>query len=298
MLTKVLKRDGTTEEFQPFKIEDAIKKAFKSEGVTYDESIFKEILKRIEKKRVAAVEDFQDMIEQELYKSRYFDVMRSFILYRHTHKMQREHIYGLNEDTTYVNSSQTIEEYIGKSDWRIKANSNTGYSNAGLVNNTAGKVIANYWLDKIYSKEEGLAHRNGDYHIHDLDCLTAYCAGWSLRVLLDEGFNGVRGRVVNRAGKALIATFGASFLSGIAQATKPTAINSYDSTGSDTTRFQTPNMTDVTASATMNGVAGGSDRLAKYFIAIAEAQWPVIEVSPGTPITFMLEKGMALPVND
>lgn len=113
-----------------------------------------------------------------------------------------------------------------------------------------------------------------------------------------DGRNGVRGRVVNRAGKALIATFGASFLSGIAQATKPTAISSYDSTGSETTRFQAPNMTDVTASATMNGVAGGSDRLAKYFIAIAEAQWPVIEVSPGTPITFMLEKGMALPVND
>jgi len=60
-----------------------------------------------------------------------------------------------------------------------------------LVNNSAGKIIANYWLDKIYSKEEGYAHRNGDYHIHDLDCLSGYCAGWSLRVLLDEGFNGV-----------------------------------------------------------------------------------------------------------
>ena len=113
-----------------------------------------------------------------------------------------------------------------------------------------------------------------------------------------DGRNGVRGRVVNRAGKALIATFGASFLSGIATATKPTAINSYDSTGSSTTTFQTPNMADVGASATMSGVAGGSDRLAKYFIAIADAQWPVIEVSPGTPITFMLEKGMTLPVTE
>ena len=152
-------------------------------------------------KRLAAVEDIQDLIEQELYKARYFDVMRSFMIYRHTHKMQREHIAGLNEDTTFINSTQTIEEYISKSDWRIKANSNTGYSNAGLVNNTAGKVIANYWLDKIYSKEEGWAHRNGDYHIHDLDCLTAYCAGWSLRALLNEGFNGVRGRVESRPPK-------------------------------------------------------------------------------------------------
>jgi ribonucleoside-triphosphate reductase (formate) len=201
MLTKVLKRDGNTQEFKAFKIEDAIKKAFKSERVTYDESVFKNLMTILNTKRLAAVEDIQDLIEQELYKTRYFDVMRSFMIYRHTHKMQREHIAGLNEDTTFVNSTQTIEEYIGKSDWRIKANSNTGYSNAGLVNNTAGKIIANYWLDKIYSKEEGFAHRNGDYHIHDLDCLTAYCAGWSLRALLNEGFNGVRGRVESRPPK-------------------------------------------------------------------------------------------------
>ena len=198
MLTTLLKRDGTTEDYKAFKIEDAIKKAFKSVRVTYDESVFKNLTEVLDNKRVAAVEDIQDLIEQELYKARYFDVMRSFMIYRHTHKMQREHINGLNEDTTFINSTQTIEEYIGKSDWRIKANSNTGYSNAGLVNNTAGKVIANYWLDKIYSKEEGFAHRNGDYHIHDLDCLTAYCAGWSLRALLNEGFNGVRGRVESR----------------------------------------------------------------------------------------------------
>jgi ribonucleoside-triphosphate reductase len=197
MIEKILKRDGNFEEFTSYKIEDAIKKAFKSENTIYDNSIFLNVLEKLQSKRVVAVEDIQDIIEQELYKARYFDVMRSFILYRHTHKMQRDNL--LEEDTTYINSTQTIEEYINGSDWRIKANSNTGYSNAGLVNNTAGKVIANYWLDKIYSKEEGHAHRNGDYHIHDLDCLTGYCAGWSLRVLLDEGFNGVRGRVESDA---------------------------------------------------------------------------------------------------
>jgi len=125
--------------------------------------------------------------------------MKSFMLYRHMHKMQREHILGLDTDTTYINSTQTIEEYINGTDWRIKANSNTGYSHAGLINNSAGKIIANYWLDKIYDKEEGYAHRNGDYHIHDLDSLSGYCAGWSLRVLLDEGFNGIRGRVESDA---------------------------------------------------------------------------------------------------
>ena len=199
MIETILKRDGEYEEFASFKIEDAIKKAFKSEHITYDNSIFFNVIEKLKNKRIVAVEDIQDLIEQELFKARYYDVMKSFMLYRHMHKMQREHILGLDADTTYINSTQTIEEYINGSDWRIKANSNTGYSNAGLVNNTAGKVIANYWLDKIYSKEEGYAHRNGDYHIHDLDCLTGYCAGWSLRVLLDEGFNGVRGRVESSA---------------------------------------------------------------------------------------------------
>ncbi len=212
MIEKILKRDGDFEEFTSYKIEDAIKKAFKSENTIYDNSIFLNVFEKLQSKRVVAVEDIQDIIEQELYKARYFDVMRSFILYRHTHKMQRDNL--LEEDTTYINSTQTIEEYINGSDWRIKANSNTGYSNAGLVNNTAGKVIANYWLDKIYSKEEGQAHRNGDYHIHDLDCLTGYCAGWSLRVLLDEGFNGVRGRVESSAPKHLREALGqmANFL--------------------------------------------------------------------------------------
>ncbi len=121
------------------------------------------------------------------------------MLYRHTRKLQREHVQGLNDDTTYIDSTQTIEEYIAQTDWRINANANTSYSNAGLVNNVAGKIIANYWLDKVYSKEEGYAHRNGDIHIHDLDCLTGYCAGWSLRVLLNDGFNGVRGRVESKA---------------------------------------------------------------------------------------------------
>lgn len=199
MIKEVLKRDGTTKEFQSFKIEDVIKKAFKSVNTKYDKTIFFNVLELLEQKRVIAVEDIQDFIEKELYKARYFEVMKSFMLYRHMHKMQREHVLGLDKDTTYINCTQTIQEYINKTDWRINANSNTGYSHAGLINNSAGKVIANYWLDKVYSKEEGYAHRNADYHIHDLDCLSGYCAGWSLRVLLDEGFNGVRGRVESSA---------------------------------------------------------------------------------------------------
>ena len=199
MIKRILKRDGSYEEYRPFKIEDAIKAAFDSVLEPYDEKVFKKVLRQVELEGINAVEDIQDIIEKELFNAGYFDVMKSFITYRFLHKMQREQVLNLGEDTTYINSTQSVEEYINKSDWRINANANTGYSNAGLVNNLAGKVIANYWLDKVYSKEEGYAHRNADIHIHDLDCLSGYCAGWSLRALLNEGFNGVRGRVESKA---------------------------------------------------------------------------------------------------
>ncbi|NHN24128.1 ribonucleoside triphosphate reductase [Flavobacterium jejuense] len=194
----VIKRNGNYKIYESYKIKDAIEKSFKSVSIPYDETIYKTVINQIEQKEVCAVEDIQDCIEKALFEKDYFSVMRSFMLFRHTRKLQREHVEGLNDDTTYVDSTQTIEEYISQTDWRINANANTSYSNAGLVNNTAGKIIANYWLDKVYTKEEGYAHRNGDIHIHDLDCLTGYCAGWSLRVLLNEGFNGVRGRVESK----------------------------------------------------------------------------------------------------
>lgn len=194
----VIKRNGDYKPFEAYKIQDAIQKAFQSVNQPVDKRIFKTVLSGLEVKFSWPVEEIQDMIERVLFENGYFQSMRSFIIYRHTRKLQREHINGLNDDTTYIDSTQTVEEYINQSDWRINANANISYSNAGLVSNTAGKVIANYWLDKIYNKEEGSAHRNGDIHIHDLDCLTGYCAGWSLRVLLNEGFNGVRGRVESR----------------------------------------------------------------------------------------------------
>lgn len=194
----VIKRNGTYLPFESFKIEEAITKAFASVSETLNLKVIETVFQLMSHQDTWAVEDIQDKIEKTLYEYGHYEVMRSFMLFRHTRKLQREHVLGLNDDTTYVDSTQTIEEYTNQTDWRINANANTSYSNAGLVNNVAGKIIANYWLDKVYSKEEGYAHRNGDIHIHDLDCLTGYCAGWSLRVLLNEGFNGVRGRVESR----------------------------------------------------------------------------------------------------
>jgi ribonucleoside-triphosphate reductase len=210
----IIKRDGSKEKFQSFKIEDAIKKAFKSKVRPYDKRVFYAVMETIEKEGINSVEDIQDIIEKSLFGAKEFEVMKSFITYRFMHKMQREHILGLNKDTTFIDCTSSVEEYIQKEDWRINANANTGYSNSGLVNNLAGKVIANFWLDKVYSKEEGYAHRNGDIHIHDLDCLTGYCAGWSLRALLNEGFNGVRGRVESKPPKHLKEALGqmANFL--------------------------------------------------------------------------------------
>ena len=195
----VIKRNGEYKPFESYKIKDAIEKSFESVSIPFDVSVYESVISSLQSKNTWAVEEIQDCIEKSLFQKEYFPVMRSFMLYRHTRKLQREHIEGLNDDTTYVDSTQTIEEYISQTDWRINANANTSYSNAGLVNNVAGKIIANYWLDKVYTKEEGYAHRNGDIHIHDLDCLTGYCAGWSLRVLLNDGFNGVRGRVESKA---------------------------------------------------------------------------------------------------
>ena len=118
----ILKRDGTKQEYLPYKIHDAIKKAFESESKEYDDKVFLDVMGHVFDSEVLSVEDVQDYIEKALFNAGHFDVMKSFMLYRHTHKLQREQILGLNEDTTYINSTQTISEYINGTVWRILAN--------------------------------------------------------------------------------------------------------------------------------------------------------------------------------
>lgn len=132
----------------------------------------------------------EEMVEQILAEHGMVKTLKAFVLGHNHSKIPLQ--------DTLVSCKQAVEEYIFQQDWRVNANANTAYSNAGLINNSAGKIIANYWLDNVYSGEEALAHRRADFHIHDLDCLTGYCAGWSLRALLDEGFNGVPGKVSSR----------------------------------------------------------------------------------------------------
>ncbi|NYT86746.1 ribonucleoside triphosphate reductase [Pollutimonas harenae] len=108
----------------------------------------------------------------------------------------------------HIDVASSINEYLSKADWRVNANANQGYSLGGLILNVSGKVIANYWLDEVYPEEVGKAHRNADLHIHDLDMLSGYCAGWSLRTLLNEGLNGIPGKVESSPPKHMSSAVG------------------------------------------------------------------------------------------
>ena len=161
-----------------------------------------------------AFKNEDELIKISLIECKWFKVFEEFVKQDIEDNLKNQKIRD-----TKISAKDAVQEYINKEDWRINANANVSYSNAGMISNVSGKIVANYWLNNVYSREEAEAHRMGDVHIHDLDCLTGYCAGWSLRALLDEGFNGVRGKVSARAPKHLRNALGqmANFL-GILQA--------------------------------------------------------------------------------
>jgi ribonucleoside-triphosphate reductase len=135
------------------------------------------------------IEQIQDAVELTLLRAGHLKTARAYIVYREQHAKLR------TDRKTMVDVAASVNEYLSQEDWRVNANANQGYSLGGLILNVSGKVIANYWLSHVYAPEIGHAHRNGDVHIHDLDMLAGYCAGWSLRQLLHEGLNGVPGKV-------------------------------------------------------------------------------------------------------
>lgn len=194
-LYKIQKRNGAIVDFEPEKIRLAILKAAEAVGEKdplITETLLKEVLVDLEEQfgeQIPSVEEVQDVVEDVLIRYDYAEIAKAYILYREKRREARE------DRNVVVEVEKTITEYLNRSDWRVNANSNQGYSLGGLILNTAGNVIANYWLSHIYPKNVGDAHRNGDYHIHDLDMFSGYCAGWSLRVLLEQGFNGVDNKV-------------------------------------------------------------------------------------------------------
>ncbi|NKN32309.1 ribonucleoside triphosphate reductase [Marichromatium bheemlicum] len=194
--TRALKRDGTEVRFDVSRIESAILRAGQASGEfeapeakLLTAQVIKVLAHRSDDGRTPDIEGIQDIIEQTLISANHFETARAYIVYREQHKKLRD------DSRTLVDVGSSINEYLDRSDWRVSANANQGYSLGGLILNTSGKMIANYWLNHVYPPEIGQAHRDGDLHIHDLDMLSGYCAGWSLRTLLTEGLNGVPGRV-------------------------------------------------------------------------------------------------------
>lgn len=209
MPLKIVKRDLTEAKFERAKIYEAVLKAGKASG-EFDadeaEKLTRQVIDvlsfRFTDLTVPTVEQVQDIVEHCLAVNQYFATAKAYILYREKHKIIREN------KKTFLDITSSVEEYLSGSDWRVKANANQGYSLGGLILNVSGKVIANYWLNHIYEPEIGQAHRNADLHVHDLDMLAGYCAGWSLRTLLHEGLNGVPGKIDSGPPKHLSSAIG------------------------------------------------------------------------------------------
>ena len=191
----VIKRSNATVPFDGEKIRSTIERAGKASGAFgADEAqlltiqALKVIAHRFHN-RSPHIEQIQDVVEQVLISANHFTTARAYIVYREQRSRLR------SDQRTLVDVASSINEYLDRADWRVNANANQGYSLGGLILNVSGKVVANYWLSHVYPPEIGRAHRQGDLHIHDLDMLAGYCAGWSLRTLLTEGLNGVPGKV-------------------------------------------------------------------------------------------------------
>ena len=207
-LSHLIKRDGSVKDFDANKIVAAIAKAGKATG-EFDEACAARITEeRVLPKLVSLnlvtphIEQVQDAVEHALFDEGYFKTLRAYIVYREQRQKARD------ARQSWVNVESSINEYLQQLDWRVNANANQGYSLGGLILNVSGKVVANYWLNYIYPAEIGRAHREADFHIHDLDMLSGYCAGWSLRTLLNEGLNGVPGKVEAGAPKHLSSATG------------------------------------------------------------------------------------------
>lgn len=201
---QVTKRDGQIADFSLGKISTAIEKAFQAQDKEYNQDIIDLLALKVTaafapkvKNGLIGVEEIQDSVEDMLIKAGYSDVAKGYILYR----KQREKIRNLK--STMLNYKEIVDSYVKVSDWRVKENSTVTYSVGGLILSNSGAITANYWLSEIYDEEIGQAHRNADIHIHDLSMLTGYCAGWSLKQLIQEGLGGIPGKISSSPAKHL-----------------------------------------------------------------------------------------------
>ena len=189
----VIKRDGTLRPFDAAKIASALARAGQASGefdAQQAQRLTRDgVLPRLPAAATPQIEQIQDAVETTLFDAGHRATLRAYIVYREQHRKLRD------ARRSGVDVETSMNEYLQQTDWRVNANANQGYSLGGLILNVSGKVVANYWLDHVYPPEVGQAHRTADLHIHDLDMLSGYCAGWSLRTLRHEGLNGVPGKV-------------------------------------------------------------------------------------------------------
>ena len=195
---QVTKRDGQVVDFEISKISDAITKAFVAIEKQYHPTIIDLIALHVTsdfepkiRDGVIAVEDIQDSVEKVLSESGYADVAKAYILYRR----QREKVR--NVGSALLNYKDLVDNYLKINDWRVKENSTVTYSVGGLILSNSGAITANYWLSEVYDDEVAKAHRSAAIHLHDLSMLTGYCAGWSLKQLIQEGLGGVPGKITS-----------------------------------------------------------------------------------------------------
>ncbi|TKJ43071.1 ribonucleoside triphosphate reductase [Candidatus Aerophobetes bacterium Ae_b3b] len=203
-ISKIRKRDGRTVDFDQEKITKAVWAAAQAVGGrdrSLAERLSDQVVAILEQRfpaKTPTVENVQDIVEKVLIEDGHARTAKAYILYRKQHESLRK------IKTTFLEVERIVSDYLSQVDWRVRENSNIGYSMSGLLMHVAGSVVANYTLDRIYPMEVADAHRNGDIHLHDLYFgITGYCAGWSLSKLLHEGFNGVPGIVESKPAKHL-----------------------------------------------------------------------------------------------
>lgn len=201
---QVIKRDGVLAAFCLDKISGAIVKAFNATQVQFNDDIVGLLALRVTadiqgkiKEGKVHVEDIQDSVEKVLEQAGYAESAKAFILYR----KQREKMRNMR--STILDYKDVVDSYVKIEDWRVKENSTVTYSVGGLILSNSGAVTANYWLSEIYDDEIANAHRNADIHIHDLSMLTGYCAGWSLKQLIQEGLGGITGKITSAPARHL-----------------------------------------------------------------------------------------------
>ncbi len=201
---EVIKRDNSVAKFDLNKIKNAIEKAFVACSRQYNQDIIEVLALRVTsdfepkiKDNLIGVEEIQDSVEKVLSESGYADVSKAYIIYRTQHEKLR------NIATTTLDYKKLVDNYLEALDWRVKENSTVTYSVGGLILSNSGAITANYWLSEVYDKEIADAHRNAEIHIHDLSMLTGYCAGWSLKQLIQEGLGGVTGKITSSPAKHL-----------------------------------------------------------------------------------------------